>query len=354
MGAHAVAGSVLASRSLARHEQPVEAQRQDGAGCEHDRDRAAEALQVGAGEHRVAECEPEGAETREVEAAPALLSDPLAGVEGRGEREADPGGDDAHRDAARLPARRAGDEHRQHVEVEERVEEQRPDVEHEHREPRPRESAVEPEQRLRPLRRQQAGAHREPEPDRQRQQAEGDEAGGARDEPRDGKPGAHATDTTRRGVFERHRAERNGRAGVRDVQRGELGTRGDIRLGLGEAGDRERRRVRFRLGGVGRDDGDRERAGDRGLARLRVDEVVERARRAEAARVASRGRHATVGEREHGERLAWPARIADGDPPRAAFGRFAAHGDVAAEVDEASAAGSAPAASIRSSARPAA
>jgi hypothetical protein len=81
--------------------------------------------------------------------------------------------------------------------VEDGVEEDRAEVEADHREARPGERPVQPEQPLLPLRPEQAGAHRQTELDRQREQPERHQAGGAVDEPGGGY-GGHAALTTSR------------------------------------------------------------------------------------------------------------------------------------------------------------
>ena len=140
------------------------------------------------------------AKARVVEPPPALLPDPAPRVERGGEHESQPPGDDAERDRAGPPSRGAGNEHRQGAEVQDRVEEDRADVEADHRQARPRERPVQAEQRLLPLRPEQAGAHRKTEPDRKRQQSERHETGRACDEPGNGHAASCAPCTTRRSV----------------------------------------------------------------------------------------------------------------------------------------------------------
>ena len=223
------------------------------------------------------------------------------------------------------------------AEVQDRVEQHRDHVQAEHREPDPDERPVQAEQRLLPLRPEQPGAHRESEPDREGQQPERDETGGARDEPGDRKRRHHAALTTMRRLRERRRAEREParrRAGCRArrcadarrrARRRRPATRCASAVACASASAASRR-----------DDGDRERSRLRRRAGLRVDQVVQRPAGPEAADVAAR-RWRRRRSRGRSTPAVAPGRRGSAmrDPPRAVLRRVPAEREVAAEIDEA-------------------
>lgn len=146
---------------------------------------SAGAFEIGAGGERMTERECEGGEAGVVQPPPAALPDPFAHAERCGEREHQPARDDAggYRDGA--PGTGERREHGGQSEVHGGIEQQRSCVKREHRESGPGKGLVPAEEGLLSLRAEQASAHRQSEPDRQREDAEGDETGGAGDVPRD-------------------------------------------------------------------------------------------------------------------------------------------------------------------------